>query len=985
MTQKPAWKILLFEETPNKELRHGLQKLGYAVQSRAFPDATIFNYAAQARPDLLITQVSLPMSQTLVDTSLALQTRFHFPVIYLAAQPAEGLLARNGIDSYLPIPPDVQELDARLKAALGLATAGRAPAQAHPGSVAAGHSEWLFKNAPTALLLEDFSSVRNEIRALKDQGVRDLRAYLTENPDEVERCYLGLRILDVNQAAVRLYRATSKENLLSNANRIFDPLAHTILLDELVALSEGRVEYSGEGMNADLEGNLLHVQVSWSAPADDPGKELHTFIVAVVDITEHRQKQDTLQLVNLVSAALRSAHNRTEVLTQVINQITRYLNFRSVALVLASRPENNFLIERASGEWLAGVGRSLSREGLLSGQGFSTSSVLTYPDIRRVKGFPLSDLARQDTVLVNLPLQAQQSTIGQLWIGSKTPFAQSDISLLTTLADIIANAIHRVTLYEDSQRYTEQVATVSAIGRALSITLDINGVYERLAQGVQQLLPDVDGIYISTYDSQTRSVSYVYGQQDGERLDLKDAFPASIDSPSAGSQAEVIRTRQPLIANDLQDRRRQAQTAILVGAQASRAQSGMYVPMLAKDEILGVLYVQSNSANRFTPADGELLALVANTGAISLQNARLFAVTQRRVQRLTALHALDVAMSSSLDLRITLNTLLDQLLVLLRLDAADILILEPASQTLEYASGRGFRTSTLSHARLSVGEGLVGSAVLENRVVYTSQITQTNDPRAAALHAEGIVAYSAAPLVVKGQIKGILEVFFRTPIELDEEWQEFLETLAGQVAVGIDNATLVNQLQRTNMELTLAYDTTLLGWARALYLRDRETESHTRRVTEYSVQLARAMGLGEAEVVHIRRGALLHDIGKLGIPDNILLKTGPLNEAEWKKMQLHPEYANEMLRDINFLGPARLVPYCHHERWDGSGYPRGLKGEEIPLSARIFAVADVWDSLLSDRPYRQAWPREKARDYIISHAGTYFDPQVVEVFIKVLT
>jgi HD-GYP domain-containing protein (c-di-GMP phosphodiesterase class II) len=189
-------------------------------------------------------------------------------------------------------------------------------------------------------------------------------------------------------------------------------------------------------------------------------------------------------------------------------------------------------------------------------------------------------------------------------------------------------------------------------------------------------------------------------------------------------------------------------------------------------------------------------------------------------------------------------------------------------------------------------------------------------------------------------------------------------------------------MQRSKLELELAYDATIEGWSRALDLRDEETEGHTRRVTDFTIWLARGMGLSEADIVHIRRGALLHDIGKMGIPDSILLKPDELSDEEWKKMKAHPQFAYEMLSPITYLKPALDIPHYHHEKWDGTGYPHGLKGEQIPLAARIFALADVWDALTSDRPYRSAWPPDKAYEYIHEHSGTHFDPRVVEAFLS---
>ncbi len=195
---------------------------------------------------------------------------------------------------------------------------------------------------------------------------------------------------------------------------------------------------------------------------------------------------------------------------------------------------------------------------------------------------------------------------------------------------------------------------------------------------------------------------------------------------------------------------------------------------------------------------------------------------------------------------------------------------------------------------------------------------------------EGFVSYHGMPLTAKGNVKGVLEIFHRTPFAPDPDWLEFLETLAGQAAIAIDDAELFEHLQRSNAELTLAYDATIEGWSRALDLRDNETEGHTQRVTEMTLRLARALSLSEDEQVHIRRGALLHDIGKMGIPDGILLKPGPLTEEEWAIMRKHPQYAYDMLSPIVYLRPALDIPYYHHEKWDGTGNPTHCGG--CPIS-----------------------------------------------------
>jgi len=193
---------------------------------------------------------------------------------------------------------------------------------------------------------------------------------------------------------------------------------------------------------------------------------------------------------------------------------------------------------------------------------------------------------------------------------------------------------------------------------------------------------------------------------------------------------------------------------------------------------------------------------------------------------------------------------------------------------------------------------------------------------------------------------------------------------------------IVQTLRRSQIEFSLTYDAILEGFARALDMREREPVGHTLKVTELTVRLARVVGVPEPELVHVRRGALLHDIGKMGVPESILQKPGPLSDEEWAIVCKHPQVAYDLLSPVVYLYPAIDIPYCHHEKWDGSGYPRGLKGDKIPLAARIFVVIDIWEALTSDRPYREAWTDEKANKLIKEQSGLYFDPEVVEAFMS---
>jgi putative nucleotidyltransferase with HDIG domain len=407
------------------------------------------------------------------------------------------------------------------------------------------------------------------------------------------------------------------------------------------------------------------------------------------------------------------------------------------------------------------------------------------------------------------------------------------------------------------------------------------------------------------------------------------------------------------------------------------------------DEAVGLEAVQHGAQDYLVKGhiDGELLARAILyaierkqvEGALREREEHI----QRQVEQLAALRSIDIAIISNHELRLTLDVLLEQVTAQLHVDAADVRQLNSHRQTLEFAAARGFETNYLVRSPIRLGEGYAGLAALEGRIFSLPDMSNIEGfSHLPLLTDELFVSYFAVPLITKGQVKGVLEVFHRSLLEPDTEWLDFLEALAGQAAIAIDNASLFHDLQRSNTELALAYDTTLEGWSRALDLRDKETEGHTQRVTELTIRLASKMGVSEAELVHVRRGALLHDIGKMGIPDHILLKPGPLSEEEWIIMRRHPTYAFDLLSPIAFLHPALDIPHYHHEKWDGTGYPDGLKEEQIPLAARIFAIVDVWDALRSDRPYRRAWPQERVREHIRSLSGTHFDPKVVEAFME---
>jgi PAS domain S-box-containing protein len=623
--------------------------------------------------------------------------------------------------------------------------------------------------------------------------------------------------------------------------------------------------------------------------------------------------------------------------------------------------------------------------------------VYVNPRFVQLTGYTADELVGTPApVLTNLPADEHHRVLetlrgGGTWTGelqarTKDDHVYWELATISVVKDANGNVTRFVKVSEDITERKESQAQIARqmmsmarratefealldVARDLAGQRNLNALLRMVVERATALL-GASGGFIYLYDPARHDLEVVVAEnvpiQLGTRLSLGE-----------GLAGVVAQSRQPKVVDRYQEWEHRA--ARFSGIPVT---SVVEVPMQYSGELVGVLGVAEldGTTRTFSDDDVRVLALLASHAAGAVSETRLHEQTQRRLRRLGALRTIDMAITASLDLRVTLSVFLDQATGHLGVDAASILLLNPRTQTLEHAVGRGFRTDGVARTRLRLGQGYAGRAALERRTVTVPHLAPA-DPGRPHLEGEGIQAYYATPLVAKGEIRGVLEVFHRSELQADAEWAEFLEALAGQAAIAVDSAMLFNDLKRSNVDLSLAYDTTLEGWSRALDLRDKETEGHTLRVTEVAVVLALALGVSEEEIVHIRRGALLHDIGKMGIPDAILNKPGPLTDDEWVVMRRHPDLARDLLSAIAYLKPALDIPYCHHEKYDGTGYPRGLKGDQIPLAARIFAVVDVWDALRSDRPYRASLPEDQVLDYLRQGAGTHFDPQVVDVFV----
>jgi PAS domain S-box-containing protein len=573
-----------------------------------------------------------------------------------------------------------------------------------------------------------------------------------------------------------------------------------------------------------------------------------------------------------------------------------------------------------------------------------------------------------------VPLVIRSQAIGWISLDSATPgfFSPEVLDRLKMFADLATIALHKARLLEETRRQLSDLQVVNRISIALRSAQHLDEMLEVL---LDQILGDLGTSTGSVWLYEPAAGGVLVRASRGWYANL-GKIVLRIDQGIIGkvfSSGEIYRS-----ADIMRDPFATPAFATIVPPDWC----GVWVPVRAGQTVVGVIVVARPTPASFSANEENLLSTLAEIAGNAIHRMRLNEQTEQRLKYLSALRQIDAAIANNRDLHSTLTVLLDQSRTQLEIDAADVLLFNSASNTLDYAAGRGFYTRLMESVSLQVGQGPAGRSALERRIVYISDLNADSSSlaRQAVLSGEKFIAYYGVPL----QLKGMLEIFHRSSLNPQPEWLDFLESLAGQAAIAIETAQLFEGLQRSRLELALAYESTLEGWSRTLDMRDEDTEGHTQRVVEMTLRLARLSGFSEAEIVHIRRGALLHDIGKIAVPDRILLKPGPLDADELIIMRQHPVFAYQALAPIEYLRLALDIPYCHHERWDGSGYPRRLKGEEIPRAARLFAVVDVWDALSSDRPYRKAWEKEQVLAYLGEHAGSQFDPRAVELFLKLV-
>jgi PAS domain S-box-containing protein len=547
--------------------------------------------------------------------------------------------------------------------------------------------------------------------------------------------------------------------------------------------------------------------------------------------------------------------------------------------------------------------------------------------------------------LLAAPLAADNIPLGRIFLVFREPrsFSSEEMAVLNQAANQVALAVSKSRLDAQIQARAIELEKLYASAQDMVASLlDPSALLEKLARHVAEAL-DATSTFVMGVDAAREIFIELaeYWANQARPAEQKFEVGAHFAMQNYTSVMNAILAGETLTLHRDDDGLTETEQNQFFEYDV---QSMLFVPLMARGRLLGDLEIWESRRRRvFSQAEVQLARAIAAHAAAIIENASLYKQMEESEAYFRAL---------------------------IENSAEGVVILDEQG-VMRYVAPAEKRLTGYNP------EQAVGQSVFSN-------IHPEDLPNVIAAFREGL----ANPGITR-----VLEYRFK---RMDGEWRYFEATghsllndphISGLVINyrDITERKLAEQAIAKHAEdLAQAYDSTLAGWARALELRDELTEGHTRRVTELTLELARALGIAEDELAHIHRGALLHDIGKMGIPDSILHKPGPLTAQELRIMQMHPQYAYEMLSLIPFLQPAIDIPYCHHERWDGTGYPRGLKGKEIPLAARIFSVVDVWDALTTDRPYRAAWSRVQAREYLLAESGCYFDPEIVQRFLRLL-
>ncbi len=797
----------------------------------------------------------------------------------------------------------------------------------------------IFESVPVSIWEQDMTGIYDLFEELRSKGVEDLQEYMCLHPQFIETALCSIVVKDVNDISLKFYKAKSKEQLKTSLINLFNDESINNFEREMLAIWNQESFFNGDSANLDMEGKQISINLALQIPKTR--EEFQGVLVSVTDITERKKAEE----------ALLESESRYRQLVEQINVVV-YLDYAEIpSRAKYISPQIESLLGYTQEEWLA-------NPDLLTG-------VIHPDDLPEVNERDIETDKTGEPFVVEYRAFTRDGRM--IWV--------HDEAVLVYDANGKPDDWHGV-MYDITDRKRAEDALRDSEIRYRTI---FNSVPVSIKQ------EDFSALYLMMEELRATGV-----------VDLSDYIAVHPEWVKKAVESVIITEVNEETLRIYKADSKEKLLNSLTSSFSEGSYSSFEKELLAFWEHQPV-FEQETVNKTLTGEEINVwisITIPPNPADYSKILVTIMDITERKrteeqirlqVRYLAALRAVDMAISASMDLPITLRVLLNQVHQQLGSDAVSILILDPHTQTLRFAAGTGFQSGAIESTNLRLGQSYAGQAALERRVISADNLAMKGSMLTTKdLEKEEFSYYIGVPLVSKGTVKGVLELFNHKPFEQDSAWMSLLESMAGQAAIAIENATLMDEVQKVNVNLRSAYDATIEGWGRSLDFRNGDLDGHSRRVADLTIELAQTAGFQGEGLLDLRRGALLHDIGKLGIPDSILMKPEPLSDEEMGIIKTHPDTAKRLLTSIDFLKSAVDIPYAHHEHWDGTGYPEGLVGDAIPFGARVFAVVDCWDVLRSDRPWRKAWTDENAWDFIEKNAGKLFDPHIVECFRQLL-
>lgn len=687
-------------------------------------------------------------------------------------------------------------------------------------------------------------------------------------------------------------------------------------------------------------------------------------------------KLRTLSTLFQIAKATNSSLELKKVLERIIEAVTRLLKVE-VCSVMRHDPAEGVLRIMAA----IGLDPQVVREARVKvGEGISGHVAkfresLLIADIARDPRFAVNTTKAEYRTrsALSVPMLAGDDLIGVLNVNNKASgeiFSAEDKELLEAIADQTAVAVMNARRHFDLERKLKEVESLHAVSRAMQSTLDLDKILKVSLDVISDLMGvETCSLMLVNEGEGTMSIVIANG------LD-PEIVRSAVIRVGEGISGRVAATGEPLlIANVDEDPSFEARHRA-----EYRTRSALSAPLKVKDRVIGVINVNNKKSGEiFRPADLMVLETLSNQIAAAIENARLFHRNEQKIVELTTLQRVGQTINSTLDLSSVLGHVLDQIIAIFEADMGSIMLWDEREECLRIMEQRGLDPGYAEQIRFGAGEGVAGLVFQLGRGTLIAD--SSKDPHykkfggAVEARAKTLLC---VPVFIKGRPVGVLScertLDHTGPFSVEN--LDLMTTISTQASVAIENANLYNDLLNLYLH-------TIQSLAAAIDAKDSYTHGHSRRVMKYAVAIAREMGLDETELHTLRHTALLHDIGKIGISESILQKPGKLTDEEFHFIQGHPVMGAHILESIEFLREVRMQMKHHHEKFDGKGYPDGLKGDQIPRGARIISVADTYDAMTSTRPYRKGLAHEVALEEIKRCSGTQFDPAVVDAFVRV--